>query len=180
MNQRNHSEERQLTLATDDAAPEAALDAQAQQLREGWSALDHALRQQDAGFDAEAFAKNVSAELTALQPMARADRSVAIAWRLVAGAIAASLLVAVTWWLAQPVPGPGDVAKMVSQKPIVAHTAAESVETSITWDDPLDLRISQFQEQMSRFGAAGRLDASLLSLDQRMAELASDLEAGSL
>jgi len=172
----------QVELATSRRAePAAALDPETAELREGWLVLSESLAREQARDDS-AFAALVAAELSVAPPViARANgRRLAVLGAL--AAVAATALVAVSHWTANE-SELWDVAEARHSQFASNHDPVtnDSGDSADDWDDPLDGQIASLEEQLGQLaGSPPSLDASLSALDQQLAELADDLDAGSL
>lgn len=179
------SEQRQLELATARQLPPGSeLSSATKELREGWLALAGALEQLPDRAPA-AFAARLANQLNSAPATVHPRRR---PWMLAAaaifGAIAAALLLALTIW---PASQPGRAKQIAEGEATKDQPAANikptqvSGERAVAWDDPLDDQIAQMQEDVAGLGRAGHgLDASLSAFDQKLAELADDLDGGSL
>jgi hypothetical protein len=143
--------------------------------------LTQGLPRPSAEGDAESFAARVAQELTGASVAGRIREG----WNLTVvcgalGAVAAAVLVAVGIWLSQQSQVP-ELAAEKGAPASLAVTTGDAADDVAAWDDPLDARIAEVQDQLADFASDDpRLDASLSALDQQLAELADDLDAGSL
>lgn len=175
-------DQRQLELATAAKLPaDAPLAAETAELREAWLSLTQAVSRTSAESDTASFAARMARELTAAPVVgpSRGHRNLAVVCGAL-GAVAAAALLAVGIWLSQPSQAP-EVAAVESAPANLAEPADDLADDFVAWDDPLDARIAEVQDQLADFASDDpRLDASLSALDQQLAELAYDLDAGSL
>jgi hypothetical protein len=176
------ADQRQLELATSrHLRPDTPLDPKAAELREGWLLLTESLERCQAENDS-AFAARVGSKLAAASLVVRGNRSRYVAVIGALGAVAAAALVV----LAVSIPGGSrprtEFASAGQAHGVVTNEADfEFPDDDAAWDDPLDVQIALVEEQVASLAdAVPRLDASLSALDQQLAELANDLDGGSL
>ena len=173
----NHdrTDPRLLELATSCCRePGELLDPETAELREGWLALGDLLARHPVR-DNSAFAARLAAELSAAPVITVRSKG---RWAVVGAltAVAAAALVAISIWTAGKPASRDDVVAGHLQNPVLS-----GAEEAADWDDPLDGQIASLQEQLGPLaGSPPGLDASLSALNQQLAELADDLDAGSL
>ena len=180
MNDELELTEDQLRRATSRAPiADAALDAETAAMRDSFLSLGSAIESAAADFDEDALIANLrgsmAAESTsALQPAARNDSRPK--WWLVvlAGALAASALIAI-----------GRIG-VVEREPVVAvnvpptNGAAEFAVAS-TWHDPLDEQIASAQTEVQQLAVGNRgLDGSLSEMNDKLEAMSRELLGESL
>jgi len=180
MNDELEFTEDQLRQATSRAlAADTALDADAATMRESFLSLGSAIEAAAADFDEDALIAKLRGSMavestSALQPAARNDSRPKWWLVLLAGALAASVLIAI-----------GRIG-VVENEPMVALNgppASGGVEVAVasTWHDPLDEQIASAQVEMQQLAAGSRgLDGSLSEMNDKLEAMSRELLGESL